>query len=107
MVVKRLTVNAGVVVSVRDGSGLAPIRPALYRFPLAKSRHTMALSERSRPAAIQFARPPYDAASMDFTNAARAGRSSLSILSSHIIESIGTREKIATMVTDDSTGVLI
>lgn len=62
------------------------------------------MSERSRPAAIQFARPPYDAASMDFTNAARAGRSSLSILSSPIFESIGTIKKIATMMTGDSTG---
>ena len=55
-----------------------------------------------RPTRTHFARPPRGAASMDTSNAALAGRLSLSILSSPTIESIGRTEKILTIGISDS-----
>lgn len=69
------------------------------------ARGPLPLSERLRPARIHFARPPYDAASLD-PNAALAGRLSLSILSGRKFESIGRTKKIVTMFVSDSVRTL-
>lgn len=78
-------------------------RPAPPRFPRPWQPYRRPLSERLRPTRSRSAWPPRGAASVDTSNAALAGRLSLSILSGHKIESIGTEKKIITINNGDST----